>query len=288
VLDKFRHKLPKDELKRLGKEIALKLVKSDYKNNRVSDPTAELNEKQVNKIKKYVRDFLDRAVQKYDEHQKRRAAKEGQKGAGDRQEAEPSTGSKPDSTSQVPVGSPLGNGDVTMADEGDDMSLSEAGQDGSPSGSDLKRKRDGEPTAPEAVTPSDGPDAKRLKEDTEEATPPPPPPPPPMDSPLDDAIIAEQQALREQEEALERENEEAQRLEDEANKTKQLENAAKDMERDIAAGKLQASKGKEAETETSNVPHSNGQASPLPGDETKGAAAIDEQNRARKREVLGH
>ncbi|KAL3953684.1 hypothetical protein ACCO45_011640 [Purpureocillium lilacinum] len=76
VLDKFRHKLPKDELKRLGKEIAKKLVASDYKNNRVEDPTAALNEKQVLKIKKYVSDFLNRAVEKYGAHQKRKGAKD--------------------------------------------------------------------------------------------------------------------------------------------------------------------------------------------------------------------
>lgn len=83
MLDKFRHKLPKEELKRLGKEIAKKLVSSDYKNNRVADPTARLTEKQTSKIKKYVKDFLDRAVQKYDEHEKRKAVKSDSKPAED-------------------------------------------------------------------------------------------------------------------------------------------------------------------------------------------------------------
>lgn len=65
VLDKFKHKLPKDELKRLGKDIAKKLVSSDYKNNRVTDPTVPLSDKQDKKIKTYVKEFLDRAVHKF-------------------------------------------------------------------------------------------------------------------------------------------------------------------------------------------------------------------------------
>ncbi|PHH79042.1 hypothetical protein CDD80_5756 [Ophiocordyceps camponoti-rufipedis] len=76
VLDRFRNKLPKEELKRLGKDIAKKLVASDYKNGRVDNPSAELTEKQVTKIKKYVSDFLSRAVDKYQAHQKRKAARE--------------------------------------------------------------------------------------------------------------------------------------------------------------------------------------------------------------------
>ena len=57
MLDKFRHKLPKDELKRLGKELSKKLSASDYKNNRVEDPSAELSDKQAQKIKKYVKEL---------------------------------------------------------------------------------------------------------------------------------------------------------------------------------------------------------------------------------------
>ncbi|PCD30814.1 hypothetical protein AU210_010487 [Fusarium oxysporum f. sp. radicis-cucumerinum] len=73
VLDKFHHKLPKEELKRFGKEIAKKLVSSDYKNNRVGDPNAPLSEKQARKMKQYVKDFLDRAVKKFGDQQKPRA-----------------------------------------------------------------------------------------------------------------------------------------------------------------------------------------------------------------------
>ena len=38
-MNKYTRKLPKDDLKRLAKEISKKLVASDYKNNRISDPT---------------------------------------------------------------------------------------------------------------------------------------------------------------------------------------------------------------------------------------------------------
>lgn len=197
VLDKFRHKLPKDDLKRLGKDLAKKLVASDYKNNRVSDPTAKLNEKQARKIKTYVKEFLDKAVHKYEAQKKEEGSS-----------AQPSGGSSAAPT--VPVA-----GD-------NDAELSDVDMDNTPGS--RKRKHDDvaddvDVEIPDAP-PADGPDSKRLKEDEASGpatgSPPPPPPPPPQDAA---EPTAEQKALREQEEALERENEEAQRLEDEAQKT---------------------------------------------------------------------
>lgn len=189
VLDKFRHKLPKDELKRLGKEIATKLVSSDYKNNRVGDPAAPLTEKQERKIKVFVRDFLNRAVQKF-------GSQPGSKAVEDEDRTAP--------------GSQDGKPDTTPSDVEDDVSEGR------------KRKRDEESEDITSAAPSDGPDAKRLKEEeTETGEPgkpsPPPPPPPPTEE------TEEQKALKEQEEALMRENEEAQRLEDEAEAKKEMD-----------------------------------------------------------------
>lgn len=170
-------------MKRLGKDVAKKLVDSDYKNNRVSDPTAKLNEKQARKVKTYVKEFLDRAVHKF-------AAQQKQSGA----------------TEPAPADTT-----ATTAEEPSDVDME--------SPASRKRKHDdGDIELPDA-TPPDGPDMKRLKDDaggTATPSPPPPPPPPPEEQA---ELSEEQKALREQERALERENEEAQRLEDEAQRT---------------------------------------------------------------------
>src|SRR5271154_5142266 len=73
-MDKFRNKLPKDDLKKFAKEIGKKLVASDFKNNRVEDPT-KISTKQEKKVKKYVKDFFDKAVAKKAAHDKMKAAK---------------------------------------------------------------------------------------------------------------------------------------------------------------------------------------------------------------------
>ncbi|KAH6636248.1 methyltransferase-like protein [Chaetomium tenue] len=199
VVDRFHGKLPKEELKKFAREVNKKLVSSDYKNNRVEDPTS-IPPKQAKKVRKYAHDFFDRAVAKYTEHEKKKARNP----------------SKP--TSDGPPGDAASSAkdDVTMSDvEADTSPGSSAGR---------KRKRDGDdehddqaesPGAPPSETPS----VKRVKEyDAEgEGEPttipsPPTPPPPPADTPPTE----EDRSMREQEEALMRENEEAQRLEDEA------------------------------------------------------------------------
>ncbi|KFA67473.1 hypothetical protein S40285_00138 [Stachybotrys chlorohalonatus IBT 40285] len=268
VLDKFRHKLPKDELKRLGKEIAKKLVASDYKNNRVEDPTAGLTEKQVLKIKKYVKDFLDRAVEKYNEHQKRKPLSDAQNPAVESSNGDQGLPPGANAVGGTPTESPVASNTATVAENAEDTAMSDGDADDSFASGDRKRKREGG-GADIGGPLLDGPDAKRVKEDeTQVPSPPPPPPPPPEEPALDEATTAERQALREQEEALERENEEAQRLEDEANKTKRLEVAAAEAQSDLA--------------------NLTGQASSQPGDDRNGNATLEEQNNARKQEVLSH
>lgn len=225
MLDKFKHKLPKDELKRLGKDISKKLVASDYKNKRVTDPTGPLTDRQGKKIKNYVKEFLDKAVFKYNalHNTKDENGKPTPKEGSDRTD-EPST---------TPAVSPPPMGE----DSGVMMSDGDNGQ--TPSDSDRKRKREDEGVDSADVTPGAGPDdrgPKRLREEDGPPEPPPPPPPPAGENP--DGIPKEQQeALRAQEEALIRENEEAERLEEQANKTEQLEHKVEEMQRDIEAAK---------------------------------------------------
>lgn len=232
MLDKFRHKLPKEELKRLGKDIAKKLVASDFKNHRVEDPTAELTEKQGLKIKKHVADFLNRAVEKFNAHQKRRAPRDSdeQAHAGHARGEELPLG--PDASRDSAVATP-GRRDEERSGDAANTPLSDVDVD-SPGSQDRKRKRDVGLADSAGATPSEGPDMKRLKEDETSGPSPPPPPPPPPESAPEDGMTDEQRALREQEEDLMRENEEAQRLEDEANETKMMEDTAEEMRKDIA------------------------------------------------------
>lgn len=233
VLNKFMKRLPREELKRLGKDIAKKLVASDYKNKRVGDPTAELTEKQVVKIKKFVSDFLSRAVEKYEAHQKKKTSRDyaapGQdavdedvRGDKTRADADASGGSTGDAPTPREEGKPGQTADSTTLSDADAES---AGSQ------DRKRKREPALADSTDATPSESRDRKRLKD--EETTPPPPPPPPPESAPEDELTEVER-AFREQEEALVRENEEAQRLEDEANKSKMLEDAAEALRNDIS------------------------------------------------------
>ncbi|GAP87448.1 putative histone-lysine N- H3 lysine-36 specific [Rosellinia necatrix] len=204
VLDKFRHKLPKEELKKFAKEISKKLVNSDYKNNRVDNPTS-ITEKQERKVKIYVKEFLDRAVQKYQEHEKKKVGR--------------ASGSDNSKNSQLvinardtPIETAVNreNGDVAMTDD------EEAGA--TPASADLKRKRNDDPMGSPHPTPSESPFLKRLKEseDDEPSPPPPPPPPPPDGEDAFDSVMAEEEtALEEQHVALlqqGQEEEERQRL----------------------------------------------------------------------------
>jgi hypothetical protein len=218
-MQKFTKQLPKDDLKKFAKEVGKKLVASDFKNGRVEDPT-KISEKQEKKVKAYVRQFFEKAVEKKKELDKRKKEKE---------------------RAKLANGSDKLNGKDASPEELDDVKVedidltpsspSPPGAPSSPHASvatpsftesspELKRKRTGE------ETPGDESDGKRLKE--EHSTPPPPPPPPPAegmpleelqelpDAEMDEKEIMEteeEKELRRQEEDLMRENEEAMKME---------------------------------------------------------------------------
>ncbi len=215
-MQKFTKQLPKDDLKKFAKEVGKKLVASDFKNGRVDDPT-KISEKQEKKVKAYVRQFFEKAVEKKKELDKRKKEKE---------------------RAKLANGSDKLNGKDASPEEVDDVkaedidltpsSPSPPGVPSSPHASvatpsfaesspELKRKRTVE------ETPGDESDGKRLKE--EYPTPPPPPPPPPAegmplaelpDAEMDEKEILEteeEKELRRQEEDLMRENEEAMKME---------------------------------------------------------------------------
>ncbi|KAK5652484.1 hypothetical protein OQA88_10386 [Cercophora sp. LCS_1] len=194
VVNKYHDKLPKEDLKKFAKDVNKKLASSDYKNKRVDDPTV-ISEKQVKKVRRFVKEFFDRAVEKKKENDKRKAEEKAAKTAGSSQPSE--------AVAKV----------EEVATKEDDIVLTDIEDTPGTPSSDRKRKREDDGESPDAETSSETPSVKRVKEDeTGDAPSPPPPPPPPTDTPLTE----EERSMREQEEALMRENEEAQRLEDEA------------------------------------------------------------------------
>lgn len=233
-MQKFSSQLPKEDLKKFAKEVGKKLVASDFKNNRVEDPT-KISEKQEKKVKKYVRDYFEKAVEKkkaIDKKRREKAKAQGVNGAtngndlkGDGDDAEGESAKVEGSKEDI---------DIDMSDTEEDKALiasfaqspSITDSPNQPS-QDLKRKREGE------LQDESGDDTesnKRLKESNQEdeVSPPPPPPPPPagempdmaaLQEGDDDLLIPEteeeteeQKELRLQEEELQRENEEALRM----------------------------------------------------------------------------
>ncbi|CEJ54801.1 hypothetical protein PMG11_01094 [Penicillium brasilianum] len=179
VVDQFRHKLPKDDLKRFAKE---KLVEGDYKNGRVTDPTT-ISDKHKKTVKSYCKSFFEKAAAKH----KEREARKGQKQA--TTHSSTATDPKPDSTT-------ADDPDVKMSDdEADPVTHPHPDPDVSAepptpmdedsTTSTLKRKRDGNAISPgvdaHITSEVDSSPSKRQKS----TPPPPPPPPPPMDGPAD-------------------------------------------------------------------------------------------------------
>lgn len=215
-MDKFRHKLPKEDLKKFAKEIGKKLVASDFKNNRVEDPT-KITPKQEKKVKKYVKDFFDKAVAKKAAHDKAKAEKKAKS-------TEASQSKDDDGVTTTPTGSPMKiepDDEIEVSGDEEESELVEASLPATPAlatpnEENLKRKREDLGELYDSM-PDDTP-FKRVKDEEDmEPSPPPPPPPPPaeemqiaMEMDEDADLAAQEEALmRENEEALIRENEEA-------------------------------------------------------------------------------
>ncbi|KAA8567582.1 hypothetical protein EYC84_008057 [Monilinia fructicola] len=177
VMQKFSSKLPKDDLKKFAKEVGKKLVASDFKNNRVEDPT-KISEKQEKKVRKYVRDYFEKAVEKKKEMDRKRAERKRREGQAKANE------NGTDGKESKPENTTISSSPDAVDDE--DVEVDVPSPTASPSGQLemelLKRKRD---NAEDEESPSEN---KRVKEDGAEgenlvdsSTPPPPPPPPPAE-----------------------------------------------------------------------------------------------------------
>ncbi|EPE10324.1 histone h3 lysine 36 methyltransferase [Ophiostoma piceae UAMH 11346] len=237
VIDRFGNRLPKPEIKKLGKEISKSIVSSDYKHNRVQDPFA-ITSKQEKKIKDHVRKFLEHAVEKYQKLAKDKSGRRAQHGAGtttssstpakgitgDSEKVEASGASATADTDQGNGADDTTLGSLHLTDDEDDE-VAATGQ--SPDSSERKRKRaDSAQGAPStSVTPSETPSIKRLKDEDAAgaSTPPtpPPPPPPPAQEEEEPEAVALRKKHDEDEQALIRENEEAMRDFEEQSKPRQ-------------------------------------------------------------------
>lgn len=231
-MQRFAKKLPKEDLKKFGREINKILVASDYKHKRVTDPT-KMSSSQAEKAKHMVKQFLDKAVEKKKVIDRQRKEKEARKAAlngsarkldtnGKAVEPEPPIETKYDTDGEPDVDDDLieltPNSPTPETPAPETPSVTES--------FDLKRPRDEN----DEGTPGDESDSKRIK--TGEPSPPPPPPPPPAGAMPEDELegdidaevegeeiqglgdvvvreTREEKERREQEEELMRENEEA-------------------------------------------------------------------------------
>ena len=185
-MNKYKHKIPKDDLKRFAKDVAKKLVSSDYKAGRVDDPT-KISEKQQKKVKSYCKEYFDKAASKHKKMEEDRSSRKEKSHKVESSRATPTQSPKPPALSPTPKKEEQEDEDVKMSDieDNEPLSPSESLKNGT-----LKRKRSQEPDVhmksefdDDDLTKSP---AKRLNLEVSIPAPPPPPPPaPPADSPTD-------------------------------------------------------------------------------------------------------
>ncbi|KAF2003090.1 hypothetical protein P154DRAFT_110378 [Amniculicola lignicola CBS 123094] len=167
VTDQYRKRLEKDDLKRLAKEVSKKLVRGDYKANRVQDPTAKISSRHEKSIKKYVKEYMDKAVSK-------KAARDKEKKAKAEKKAKDVAAGKAPATEDSPE-TPREDAKLSKDDSDVDMpGVSDDEDEDSPGLTKRKREGDEQFGSP-----------KKSRTEVPPAPPPPPPPPPAEDMPLD-------------------------------------------------------------------------------------------------------
>lgn len=191
-MNKYKHKIPKDDLKRFAKDVAKKLVASDYKAGRVDNPT-KISEKQQKKVKAYCKDYFDKAASKHKKLEEERAARKEKLGHPRNESLQPTSSHSPPITTDTNVTlKKEEDEDVKMSDIEDQIPMPPSPTESSRCDS-LKRKRS---TDLELMIKDEEDDltkspAKKLNLDSSATpstipTPPPPPPPaPPADTPSD-------------------------------------------------------------------------------------------------------
>lgn len=159
-------------------KISKKLVSSDFKNNRVEDPT-KISSRQEKQVKKHVKEYFDKAVAKKREHEKKKAERVSKEG-------DSAALSTPAMVADVKEeGESDGDQDMAMSDDDEDEKPKlESTTPVTPSdqllqAEGLKRKR-AKDEGPDSMKVEDS-EATPSKRHKSESPPPPPPPPPPAD-----------------------------------------------------------------------------------------------------------
>ncbi|KAG9770641.1 hypothetical protein KCU75_g7915, partial [Aureobasidium melanogenum] len=160
VANKYKGKLDRDDIKRFAKECSKKLVNSDFKNNRVTDPN-KIDSRQEKAVKKFVTDFFERAVVKKKEHDQRKGQSSNQAGTDAMQVDSPKDADVEDVSNVAGMHTNDDNNNNDTA-----ASLSSA---------NLKRSRN-EGSSMTGAAHEDDPQGKKAR--VSAPAPPPPPPPP--------------------------------------------------------------------------------------------------------------
>lgn len=168
-----------------------KLVESDYNKGRVQDPT-KIEKKHEDRVKKYCKDFFDKAAAKHKEREKHRAEKKHRQQHQQQQKHQNNTASPSVNATPADDADPVTTTATAISPDDDPASLKrkrstdlldppstekEAG-DQSP----FKRQKSTPPPPPPPPAPASTGDEDSKMEDDADATPP-TPPPPPKDSP---------------------------------------------------------------------------------------------------------
>ncbi|KAK5556802.1 histone methyltransferase set2 [Exophiala xenobiotica] len=174
AMSKYKHKIPKDDLKRFGKEISKKLVASDYKAGRVKNPT-KIDERQQKKVKEFCRQFFEKAYQKHKKHEAEKAVRD----KGKKTPAAPSPAESPDADDATPEDMKMS--DVEDEDENVEATVNAQSPSERTANGTLKRKRVEDEGRDENE--SESVDSPSTKVEVDTPPPPPPPPAPPVETP---------------------------------------------------------------------------------------------------------
>jgi histone-lysine N-methyltransferase SETD2 len=164
------HQRVRNSFADIAPQVSKKLVRGDYKHGHVKDPTAKLDSKHERTVKKFVKDFLEKAVMKRAARDKEKAAKAAKKTKGI---AEGKSKVVADSPATPKIEEEHADSDDEMlglSDDEESKALQTSPDDSS--AADLKRKREGD---------ADLGSPKKSRTELTPAPPPPPPPPPPAE-----------------------------------------------------------------------------------------------------------
>lgn len=220
-----------------------------------------------------MKDFFDRAVQKYQEHEKRKA----DRAAGPSHEKR----KEPNNEAIASVETP----GTATGPAGDELAVLSDAEDGATGSPELKRKRDENDLLDASLTPDETPSMKRLKDEETTEEPSPPPPPPPPEEAMDVDMTPTQAA------ELSCEQEQAQRLADEAEQDRVRQEEDLQRENEEAEKWFEMEQKSQQVAETNGVPSEgpsvNGTSPTLDGGDVSHEEAMKHENEGLKQLALG-